>query len=271
MNMLTTVVLDPAVLAQDVVERTSTGEAVQFWILAVVAVVGGIGVVVSTKAVYSAIFLALTMIVLAAFYIAQDAQFLGVVQIVVYTGAVMMLFLFVVMLVGVDTSESLTETLRGHRIAAVVAGIGFGALIIGFLADTELPPFAGLTDTGDGHVAGLAELLFVRYVWAFELTGALLVTATIGAMVLTHRERVGERLGQKELARKRFRDWGAPAAPGEPEVRVTPLPSPGVYARRNAVDVPARLPDGTYSPLSVSRVLEARGAVVEGPGEEETR
>ncbi len=107
--------------------------------------------VVSTKAVYSAIFLALTMIVLAAFYIAQDAQFLGVVQIVVYTGAVMMLFLFVVMLVGVDTSESLTETLRGHRIAAVVAGIGFGgALIIGFLADTELPPFAGLTDTGDG-------------------------------------------------------------------------------------------------------------------------
>ncbi len=93
----------------------------------------------------------------------------------------MMLFLFVVMLVGVDASESFTETLRGHRIAAVVAGIGFGGvLIIGFLADSELPPFAGLTDTGDGHVAGLAELLFVRYVWAFELTGALLVTATIG-------------------------------------------------------------------------------------------
>ncbi|MGW0016806.1 NADH-quinone oxidoreductase subunit J [Rhodococcus sp. NPDC003382] len=256
------------VLAQDVVERTSTGEAVQFWILAVVAVIGAIGVVVSSKAVYSAIFLALTMIVLAAFYIAQDAQFLGVVQIVVYTGAVMMLFLFVVMLVGVDASESFTETLRGHRIAAVVAGIGFGVLIIGFLADSELPPFAGLVDAGDGHVAGLAELLFVRYVWAFELTGALLVTATIGAMVLTHRERTGERLGQKELARRRFREWGAA---GEPEVRVTPLPSPGVYARRNAVDVPARLPDGSYSPLSVSRVLEARGAIVERPDEEETR
>ncbi|MBH0120263.1 NADH-quinone oxidoreductase subunit J [Rhodococcus sp. HM1] len=256
------------VLAQDVVERTSTGEAVQFWILAVVAVIGAIGVVVSSKAVYSAIFLALTMIVLAAFYIAQDAQFLGVVQIVVYTGAVMMLFLFVVMLVGVDASESFTETLRGHRIAAVVAGIGFGVLIIGFLADSELPPFAGLVDAGDGHVAGLAELLFVRYVWAFELTGALLVTATIGAMVLTHRERTGERLGQKELARRRFREWGAA---GESEVRVTPLPSPGVYARRNAVDVPARLPDGSYSPLSVSRVLEARGAIVERPDEEETR
>ena len=76
---------------------------------------------------------------------------------------------------------------------------------------------------------------------------------------------------QKELARRRFREWGAAAAAGEPQVRVTPLPSPGVYARRNAVDVPARLPDGSYSPLSVSRVLEARGAIVERPDEEETR
>lgn len=98
----------------------------------VVAVIGALGVVMSTKAVYSALFLAATMVVLATFYMAQGALFLGVVQIVVYTGAVMMLFLFVPVLVGVDTSESLTETLRGHRIAAVI-GIGFGLLIIGVL------------------------------------------------------------------------------------------------------------------------------------------
>ncbi|MEN0135073.1 MAG: NADH-quinone oxidoreductase subunit J, partial [Rhodococcus sp. (in: high G+C Gram-positive bacteria)] len=86
--------------------QTSTGEGVQFWVLATVAVIGALGVVSATKAVYSAIFLATTMIILAVFYIAQGALFLGVVQIVVYTGAVMMLFLFVLMLIGVDSSES---------------------------------------------------------------------------------------------------------------------------------------------------------------------
>ena len=110
--------------------HTSTGEAVLFWVLGVVAVVGALGMVTARKAVYSAMFLAMTMIVLAVFYIAQDALFLGVVQVVVYTGAVMMLFLFVLMLIGVDTSESLVETLRGQRIAAIVAGVGFGVLLI---------------------------------------------------------------------------------------------------------------------------------------------
>ncbi|MCH9733750.1 MAG: NADH-quinone oxidoreductase subunit J, partial [Actinomycetia bacterium] len=98
---------------------TSTSEAILFWILAVVSVVGAIGVVASPKAVYSAIALAGTMIALAVLYIVQDAPFLGVVQVVVYTGAVMMLFLFVLMLIGVDSSESLVETLRGQRVAAI--------------------------------------------------------------------------------------------------------------------------------------------------------
>lgn len=120
-----------ALLAADTFTRTSTGEGVQFWILGTIAVIGALGVVCAPKAVYSAIFLAMTMIILAVFYIAQGALFLGVVQVVVYTGAVMMLFLFVVMLIGVDSSDSLVETLRGQRIAAVVAGVGFGLLLIG--------------------------------------------------------------------------------------------------------------------------------------------
>ncbi|PRC49789.1 NADH-quinone oxidoreductase subunit J, partial [Mycobacterium sp. ITM-2017-0098] len=102
------------------------GEAILFWVMAAVSVVGAIGVVAAPKAVYSAISLATTMIALAVLYIAQDAPFLGVVQIVVYTGAVMMLFLFVVMLIGVDSSESLAETLRGQRVAAIGMGLGFG-------------------------------------------------------------------------------------------------------------------------------------------------
>ncbi len=92
-----------AALTADTAGHTSTSEAVLFWILAVVAVVGAIGVVAAPKAVYSAMFLASTMIALAVLYIAQDALFLGIVQVVVYTGAVMMLFLFVLMLIGVDS------------------------------------------------------------------------------------------------------------------------------------------------------------------------
>ncbi|MGB3770192.1 MAG: NADH-quinone oxidoreductase subunit J [Rhodococcus sp. (in: high G+C Gram-positive bacteria)] len=221
----------------------STSEAVLFWILAPLAVIGALGVVASAKAVYSALFLASTMVLLALFYIVQGAVFLGVVQIVVYTGAVMMLFLFVLMLVGVDSSDSLVETLSGHRIAAIAVGLGFGILLIGGLGNASLADFQGFTAESPAGVEGLAELVFVRYVWAFELTGALLITATIGAMVLTHRDAVGRTKTQKELSQERFRVGD----------RVTPLPSPGVYARHNGVDIPARLPGGAPAADSVSR------------------
>ncbi|MBD0323742.1 MAG: NADH-quinone oxidoreductase subunit J [Aldersonia sp.] len=247
-----------SLLAAEPISRTSTGEAVQFWVLGTLAVIGAIGVVAATKAVYSAIFLALTMIILAVFYLAQAALFLGVVQIVVYTGAVMMLFLFVVMLVGVDSADSLVETIRGQRIAAAVAGVGFGVLLIAGLGNATVQAgrndFAGIGTGATGNVDALAELIFVRYVWAFELTGALLIIATIGAMVLAHRERVGDRKTQRELSQERFRRWGS----GDTEEQLTPLPSPGVYARHNAVDIPALLPDGSTSELSVNQMLRSR-------------
>ncbi|MBF6170776.1 NADH-quinone oxidoreductase subunit J [Nocardia blacklockiae] len=236
--------------AADAVTRTTTGEAVTFWVLAVVAVAGALGMVCARKAVHSALCLAATMITLSVFYIAQNALFLGVVQIVVYTGAVMMLFLFVLMLVGVDSAESLRETLRGHRVAAVVAGLGFGALLIAGIARGVHDDAAAPVGPGFGRdtIAALAELIFVRYVWAFELTGALLITATLGAMVLAHRERFGPRTDQRELSKRRVREGK----------QVTPLPVPGVYARHNAVDVPARLPDGSFAELSVSTILRHR-------------
>lgn len=225
---------------------TSTGEAVQFWILGAVAVFGALGVVVAPKAVYSALFLAMTMIVLAVFYIAQDALFLGVVQVVVYTGAVMMLFLFVLMLVGIDSADSLVETIKGQRVLAIVVAVGFAVMLIGGIGNTAVSGFAGLdAANAGGNVEGLAVLLFIDYVWAFELTGALLITATVGAMVLAHRERLQPRQTQRELAARRFRE-------GE---RVTPLPAAGVYARHNAADVPALLPDGSFSGLSVGDLL----------------
>ena len=124
------------------------------------------------------------MISLAVLYIAQDALFLGIVQVVVYTGAVMMLFLFVLMLIGVDSSDSLVETIRGQRIAAVVVGVGFGVLLIAGIGNLSVTGFAGLPDANSsGNVEGLAALIFTRYLWAFELTSALLITAALGAMV----------------------------------------------------------------------------------------
>jgi NADH-quinone oxidoreductase subunit J len=227
-----------------------TGEAVAFWVLAAIAVAGAVGVVAASKAVYSAMFLATTMISLAALYVAQDALFLGVVQVVVYTGAVMMLFLFVLMLIGVDSSDSLTETLRGQRVAATVCGVGFGILLIAGIGTVSTTGWVGLAQANaGGNVEGLAALIFVRYLWAFELTSALLITAALGAMVLAHRERFARRKTQRELSQERFRGQGHP----------TTWTSSGVYARHNAVDVPARLPDGSEATVSVSSILVRRG------------
>lgn len=221
-------------------------EAIAFWVLGAVAVAGAIGVVAAPKAVYSALALASTMIALAIIYVAQGALFLGVVQVVVYTGAVMMLFLFVLMLIGVDSAQSLTETIRGQRIAAVLTGLGFGVLLIAGIGAGVTTGFTGLDKANEGgNVQGLAELIFTRDLWAFELTSALLITAALGAMVLAHRERLEPRKTQREMAIERFRGGARP----------TPQPNPGVYARHNAVDTQARLPDGTDAKSSVSATI----------------
>ena len=240
-------------LAADTVYRTSTMEAVTFWVLGTLAVLGAIAVAAAPKAVYSAIFLAITMIILAILYIAQDALFLGIVQVVVYTGAVMMLFLFVLMLIGVDSADSLVETIRGQRIAAIIAGVAFGVLLIAGIGNVSVVGFTGLAAANaGGNVQGLAALIFVHYLWAFELTSALLITATLGAMVLTHRERIDRRKTQRELSVERFAAGG----------HATPMPNPGVYARHNAVDVAARLPDGSDALTSVSSILPPRSMAV---------
>ena len=144
-----------SLLAADVLARTSTGEAVTFYLLGALALIGAVGVVSAANAVYCAMFLAMTMIILAVFYMIEDALFLGVVQIVVYTGAVMMLFLFVLMLIGVDSSESLVETIRGQRIAAIVVGIGFGILLIAGIGNVSVGGFVGL---GQANKIGRAHV-----------------------------------------------------------------------------------------------------------------
>jgi NADH-quinone oxidoreductase subunit J len=200
------------------------------------------------------------MVSLAVLYADQDAPFLFAVQIIVYTGAVLMLFLFVLMLVGVDASDSVVETIRGQRLMATVIGLLFGLVLVLGVGQVSLGAVTGLTAANqDGNVPGLAQLLFSRYIFAFEATSALLITAAIGAMVLAHRERLTPRLTQAQMAAGRMRDYAESGKhPG-------PLPAPGVFARHNAVDTPALLPDGTPSELSVSRVLLARGTVRSAP------
>ncbi|GLF97467.1 NADH-quinone oxidoreductase subunit J [Streptomyces yaizuensis] len=233
---------------------TSTGEAVQFWVLGTVAVAGALCTILMRRAVHSALCLAGTMIILAVFYLANGAYFLGVVQIVVYTGAIMMLFLFVVMLVGVTAADSLKETLKGQRWLAALCGTGFGVLLTAGIGNASLKEFNGLGAANSehgGNVEGLAALIFTKYVFAFEITGALLITAAVGAMVLTHRERTERARTQRELAAERVRAG----------TQLPPLPAPGVYARHNAVDIAGLLPDGTPSELTVSRTLRERGQI----------
>jgi NADH-quinone oxidoreductase subunit J len=234
-----------------------TPEAVMFWVLAPVSVLAALGMLLVKKAVHSALLLAWVMITLAIFYIAQDAVFLGIVQIVVYTGAVMMLFLFILMLVGVDSSDSLTETIRGLRPIAITAAIGFGGLLTSLIgrATVGRQPVGLQAANVDGNVQGIAGLLFSTYVWPFEIVSALLITAALGAMVLAHHQRTIARPTQRESAIARFRSGSLASAAG--------LPGPGVYARHNAVDVPALLPDGTPAPTSISATLKARGDMLE--------
>ncbi|HEY8922777.1 MAG TPA: NADH-quinone oxidoreductase subunit J, partial [Polyangia bacterium] len=115
--------------APDASAGVSTGEAIAFWILGPLSLLGALGMIFSRNAVHSALWLVLTMLSLGALYMIQSAPFLGFTQIIVYTGAIMMLFLFVLMLVGRESSDSVVEVLRGQRLAATVLGIGLAALL----------------------------------------------------------------------------------------------------------------------------------------------
>jgi NADH-quinone oxidoreductase subunit J len=225
-----------------------------------VMVAAALGLLFARKAVHAALLLAVVMLSLAVLYAVQDAPFLFAVQIIVYTGAILMLFLFVLMLVGVDASDSVVETIRGHRLASIMVGLVFGATLIFGIAQVSFGTVIGLDQANkDGNIPAVAQILFTKYVFAFEITSALLITAALGAMVLAHRERLTPKPSQADLAAQRMRDYA------EHGKHLGPLPPPGVFARHNAVDTPALLPDGTAAEASISRVLAARGTVKSAP------
>ena len=236
------------------VVNSGGGEQIAFWILAPLALAGGLGMVFAKNAVHSALWLVLTMLCIGCLYMAQGAEFLGFAQIIVYTGAIMMLFLFVLMLTGRDAGDSVIEVLRGQRIKAAVIGVGFVGLLVAALVHS----LRGMVSVGlgpamaaRGPIGSLAEALFTSYLFPFELTSALLITAAVGAMVLAHIERApGEKKTQRQRVNARMRSD-----------RISPLPGPGVFATSSSNATPALLPDGSIAPGSVSNLVERGEAV----------
>ena len=236
-----------------------------FWLLAPIMVLAALVMVFAKKPVHSALALAVVMICLAVQYASQEAPFLFVVQIIVYTGAILMLFLFVVMLVGVDSTDSLKETLKGHKVAAIIAALAFLVLLIlavgnavttGVIGTDQSIGLREANAAGGDNVKSIAELVFTKYVIVFEATSALLITAAVGTMVLAHGE-ADKKKSQRERVTDRMAAYAEHGA--HPGVR----PNSGVYARTNQIGAPALLPDGTVAQDSISGTLATRGAIID--------
>ncbi|WP_203337231.1 NADH-quinone oxidoreductase subunit J [Nocardioides limicola] len=221
-----------------------------FWVLAPVMVAAALGLLFVRKAVHAALLLATVMMSLAVLYLVLEAPFLFAVQIIVYTGAILMLFLFVLMLIGAESRLSLVETIKGQRVLAVLGGLVLGSLLVIAIGQVTLASPVGLEAANSGgNVEGLADVLFSTYVFAFEATAALLITAALGAMVLAHPERLTPKESQQEMAARRVREYA------EHGRHLGPLPAPGVYARHNSVATPALAPDGSVIEASINRTL----------------
>lgn len=237
-----------------------TGAEVTFWVVAPLTVLGALGLILSRRAVYAALSVAVTMVGLAVLYASLDAPFLAMTQIIVYTGAVLMMFLFVLMMVGIVTPDSAVETIKGQRLLAILGGIGVAALLFFAIGGTLYREPATVTSANaefGGNVEGLANLMFGRYVFVFLLSAAVLIVAAVGAMLLAHHERVRPRKGQPEMAADRLHAYRMKGEhPGS-------LPNSGVYAGSNAIGVGALLPDGTVSEKSLSETLVMRGALID--------
>ena len=173
-----------------------------FWFAAITSLLSAFAVVTSRNAVHSALALVLNFFMLAVFYVLLEAPFLAVVQIIIYAGAVMVLFLFVIMLLGVDRDEVFVEPIKFQRIIGGLLATAFVAIaVLTVRAAFQTAPFEGLADANRaGNVEGLGRLLFTKYLFPFEVTSLLLIVAAIGAMVIGRRRRADEMLEEEEEA-----------------------------------------------------------------------
>ncbi len=192
-------------------------EVVVFVIASAMALTGAVGVVVLRNPVHAALSLVLTLFGVAVHFVAQEAHFLAVVQVVVYAGAIVVLILFVIMLLGVDRAERLSlGSLRAQRPAAAVFAVGAVALVLTFAVASDDPitgarsiggSVAEAGELGVANVDLLARSLFGQFVYAFELTSALLVVAVVAAVVLArrHRDLAGDAVADADVTDGRRR------------------------------------------------------------------
>ncbi len=158
-------------------------ETVFFVVFGLAALVAAVGVIAQRNVLYSGLLLVVNMLSLAALYILMNAQFIGVVQIIVYAGAVMVLFLFTVMLVGGKRAPAPGGRLRAQGPLAALLVIILGADLFLLLAG-GLHAAVPTANAAAGDVGAVAEVLFTRYLWAFEATGLLVLVAVVGVVYL---------------------------------------------------------------------------------------
>lgn len=222
------------------------------WLLAITIVAAALGMVLSRKLIHSALSLLLVMVGMAIEYAILNAPFVFVVQIVVYAGAIMVMFLFIVMMVGADEAVTDSDPIPGQRIAAIIITVALAVLFATAIALVDWGDPAQIdkaNSTAGGNIVGLSELIFDKYVVIFEVLSALLIVAVVGAIVLTLRTRIKNRPTQRETMEARFRAYA------EKGTNVAAMPGAGVYAGSNAMDVPALLPDGSELRSSIAEEI----------------
>jgi NADH-quinone oxidoreductase subunit J len=211
-----------------------------FSVAAAMVLAGGAGVVLARNAVHSALMLVMTLFGVAVLFVLQQEPFLAVVQVIVYAGAIVVLFLFVIMFLGVDRNENIsTEPLRGQRplaIAIVLLGTT-GLLLLGQVSGwtTGAPQVAGpSTVNGQTNVALLGKSIYTTYLFPFEATAALLIIAVVGAVVLARRPPGAARSDRDRLTEAESQSEHAAEVHGEPDGATSGTGNIGADAERTA-------------------------------------
>ncbi len=225
-----------------------------FGIASIMVILAVYGLLITRRAVYSAACVIANMVCLAFLYTMLEAPFMGVVQVAVYTGAILMMFLFVLMMIGVDSSDTTHETLPLQRPVAILGGLGFIVIVGGAVLGAVTPDAVGMEAANQPtNPQAIAETIFGSYVLAMELTGALLIIAAVGAMTLTHRERTRKKYTQPELVDAKMEAY---AQLGR---HIGQKPPTGVFAESNSAANPPLTVGGKELVEAVPRVLRVRG------------